>query len=128
MSEVAVDEIRAWLGTKSKNAPVVPTRHAAIAPQILLQGFDREETTVSAAKISHLDGFSSQVLEDVECVEAEDFANNLLRQYPAMVRGKGFVAEADGTLKTIQIVGRHVDISDAPKGAKPGMVIISQEK
>jgi len=42
----------------------------------------------------------------------------------SVLRAKGFVTATDGSLHTLQIVGKRADISPAPEGVVPGFVVI----
>ncbi len=116
-----------WAGQISENAKLLPATNARIPLNVALQNFDR---LLSAQSGHHhlLDGYITQSIEMTGQVDPQDFAQSLLDENPDLVRAKGFVYDLDGDMKTVQIVGNRIDVSPAPAGVKPGMVIICLTK
>lgn len=68
-------------------------------------------------------GLATRVDNPQGAVDAEAYARALADQ-PDVIRAKGHVGTSQG-LRTIQVVGRQWDVSDAPPTASVGVVIIS---
>lgn len=127
ISNTELNASKIWLDDKTNNAPIIEARYAAVPTHVLLQDFERSSSPENSTRIEHLDGFSTEILKPEPCASAEAYANELFNQYPDMVRGKGFIDETDGQRKTIQIVGKRFEVSNAPTGVEIGIVIISQQ-
>ena len=117
--------IREWLGDSAPGALVIESERSAVPPAVVLQHFDRAVADNRAAGAHRHAGFETRKLEIDDPVDADEFAGELLREYTGLVRAKGFVKDRDGTMKTIQIVGKRIEVSAAPAGVASGLVIIS---
>lgn len=123
-----LDGVADWLASKTGNAPIINTQFARAPIEILMQTFDHSSSRGPNDVKPHLAGMSTKVVTPEVCESAFGYAKELLAKFPKMVRGKGFVEEKNGQLKTIQIVGKRIDIQQAPAGANPGLIIISQDR
>lgn len=115
-----------WLTGKVDKTPIVQTRHAEVPLDLLFQPFEHSEVELMPNGSSHLTGLSTEVVVPDVSVSAADYAEKILDEYPNVLRAKGFVQERSGDFKTIQIVGKRIDIYEAPDGVNPGIVIIYQ--
>lgn len=118
-------ELRAWLPQFAPQARVIETQRSVLDPAVVLQNFVQVEHGEYDGPFQHVDGFETRRLEVAECVDAVEFAAELIRGNPGLVRAKGFVREAGGLMKTVQVVGRRSEVSAAPEGVAAGMVLIS---
>lgn len=121
-------ELRAWIPQFAPDARIIETQRSVLDPAVVLQNFMQVEHVGYDGPFQHVDGFETERLEidAVTGVEAAAFAVELIRNNPGLVRAKGFVQEANGSMKTVQIVGRRSEVSAAPSGVRAGMVLISQ--
>ena len=114
-----------WLDNKVSGALLLSSRHSTVETQLLLQAFHRTDDVIETENIQHNTNYHTKAIIPSEPVEPQAFIQRLLEDNPGLLRAKGFVATPEGDLKTIQIVGERADISEAPIGAKPGVVVIS---
>ena len=125
-------ELRAWLATQAAGAAVIVTQNSKVPPEIILQpglrvGLMQNETATvdhSPQSDHQTNHFTSNVVVPPEPVNPEEYAKGLIDENPTLVRAKGFVKSTTGALQTIQIVGKRFEISPAPFGVKPGIVLI----
>ena len=112
-----------WAEQIAESAKLIPATNAKIPLGVALQSFDR---VMSSQDGQHhlLDDYVTQTIDVSGQVDPECFAEELVSENPGLVRAKGFVRNMDGDMNTIQIVGKRIDISPAPKGVLPGMVTI----
>ena len=61
-----------------------------------------------------------------EPVGVTEFTQRLIADTPGLVRAKGFISDRGGALKTLQIVGKRFEVSDAPEGAEVGLITITR--
>ena len=116
---------RDWLKTQAKGAQIIETNNSAISPAIVLQDFDWNAEQVD--QITHHQAlFKTCSLPMQDPVDEKLFTESLLNDYPGLIRAKGFIRSMDGELKTLQMVGRRVEISAAPAGVVEGLVVIQQ--
>ena len=114
-----------WLATIATNAQIVETSNSVVAPAIVLQNFEWSGNGHSDAHQLH---FATSSLAMNEPVDPPVFIDALFSDYPSLVRAKGFINNLEGELKTLQIVGKRVEVSAAPEGAKAGLVVIYDAK
>ncbi len=117
--------LRAWLPQWAPAARVIATQRAVLDPAIVLQDFIQLEHVASGGPLQHVAGFETCQLAVTAVADAAEFARQLIQDNPGLVRAKGFVREAGGALKTVQIVGQRSEVSLAPAQARAGMVLIS---
>jgi len=115
---------RDWIGDVATGAQVIESERSAVAPAIVLQNFERGADENRDDNPHRHAGFESRKLVIDDPVNANDFAYELISDNPKLVRAKGFVRDRDGTMKTIQIVGKRTEITEAPAGVASGLVII----
>lgn len=116
-----------WLEMMAPGATVVPTHHANVPNDIVMQGFDRkipDAEPQNSPSHFHAPEFESRVIEFGPDQDAAEIAQQLASPALALVRAKGFVSTPQG-LKGIQVVGRRWSVFDAAEGAKPGVVVIA---
>ena len=117
-------ELRDWLMNQIPDTRIIESVHAKIPPDILLQNFGTIDREQGDGPFQHDLKFETRQLDMPLGVDLELFANDLVKKYPKLVRAKGFATDLVGQMKTIQIVGNRIDISDAPADALAGIVII----
>lgn len=124
-AELELAELRDWIPQFAPDARVIETQRSVLDPAIVLQNFMQTEHGQYDGPFQHIDGFETQRLAVAEYVDAAEFAAELIRDNPHLIRAKGFVRGADGLMKTVQIVGRRSEVSAAPNGVSAGIIIIS---
>ena len=124
-SKAELIKLREWVPQVATNAHMIETQRSVLDPAVLLQNFIQVERDEYNGPFQHVDGFVTQRLEIDECTDAATFAAQLIRDNPKLVRAKGFVREANGLMKTIQIVGKRCEILAAPEGVEAGVITIS---
>ena len=116
---------RSWLSEVTDGCRVIETSQAQVDPNILLLAFEDADREFSNVRPAHASQHETAFIDLSEPVDAREFADALIRDNPNLVRAKGFLPNKNGELATLQITGARIDISDAPAGAKPGVVTIS---
>lgn len=125
VSEQQLVATKDWLADVAKGAVVIETRYAQAPLSVVLQDFDRNPV-IDGAQVPHnTSAFETVKLTADEPVNPRQFAQSLIDNTPGIVRAKGFVRDHDGALKTVQIVGKRIDISAAPTEVSCGLVVIS---
>ena len=117
-----------WLDELTARTPVIETSRSAVPPAVILRDYDRSES--SNGNIAHHanNHFSTDLVLPKDAVDPVQFAEKLIQENYGLVRAKGFVKSIDGTMQTIQIVGKRVEITQAPNEAETGVVTISIER
>ena len=125
LAEDEQEQLIDWLENIASGTAILRTRFAAVDTELLLRPFDRSEDN-GRSKHDHRDeNYHTDIIIPSDPIEPETFVQNVLKNYPDLLRAKGFVLTPEGEMKTIQIVGKRADISSAPINAKPGVVVIS---
>ena len=114
-----------WLEEITGNSPIIETQDSEVHPTVLLRDFSRQDTTGSLSSPHQRDNFQSGFISAGLPVDPTEFAECLVKDHRGLVRAKGFVKSRDGSVCTIQIVGKRVEITPAPDGVKLGVVTIS---
>jgi G3E family GTPase len=129
LSEIEVIGIKQWVTHNYSQAPVVLTAFGKVDPTVLLEikGDCNAYHSSTDWDYSHdvSSVFSSFKLKMNRSVDADVLAEKLADIRCGLVRAKGFVLDHDGTLKTIQVVGRRWSVTDAPTGVETGLVCIA---
>ncbi len=118
-------DVSSWLAEKSPGAQIIKTERSVVHPTLMLQDFERQP--VSGLGMKHHDAgqFNTELVVPDGPVDACQMANDLIENTPGLVRAKGFVKSINGTMQTIQIVGKRAEITPAPEGAEVGVITIS---
>ena len=124
ISAAQKDMLREWLAERAGRAPIVETSNSKVMPEIIFQDFGQEFSASSADTFHHAAVYVTETLDMADRVDVAAFCQSLLEEYPDLVRAKGFAMDPDGVMKTIQITGHRVNISDAPVTARMGLVLI----
>lgn len=114
-----------WLKSCSNNASIIETKHSTAPIAVVLQDFERQSQRLDSGALHDVDQFQSYKLAMDETVDPRVFAEELISKNPGMVRAKGFVRDMKGELKTLQIVGKRIAITEAPGEVDCGIVVIS---
>ncbi|WP_171103229.1 GTP-binding protein [Ruegeria sp. HKCCD7255] len=115
---------RELVGRHAPSASVLESKVDGIARILLLDD-------VSVDRASDLDiaphkiPLVTKTLSMTETVDADAFAKTLASD-PNVVRAKGHMVQADGNRVTLQLVGGRYSITNAPKTAQSGIVVISK--
>ena len=113
-----------WLKTKAQNAQIIGTKNSIVSPAIVLQNFDWSISEKNIVSSHHQLNFETSTLLLSEAVDLSKLIEQIFTDYPTLVRAKGFIKNLEGDLKTLQVVGKRTEISNAPSGSKPGLVVI----
>jgi len=128
VSEDSRLETQAWLAGHAPNAQIIPTQNAQVPLNILLQEHGIFDPGNIRSTIRHVEGFKTHVIEPGDDKDAYRLGQEIINQNPKIIRAKGFMKDISGTMKTIQIVGKQVDVYDAPANVKPGIVLILNDQ
>ncbi|MFN3461428.1 MAG: CobW family GTP-binding protein [Oceanibaculum sp.] len=116
-------ETLTWLEGASPRARIVTTTKAAVSTGIAL-GLAAVRPPAPEHAHHHSAGYDTDSFPVTEPVQAEALARALADPALCLLRTKGFVPTADGTLHTIQTVARRWSVSPAPAGlAGPGRLV-----
>jgi len=126
ISQTQVAEVHAWLEAVAPKAKILTTRRAEVPLEVVLQANHRDYLPKNTDH-RQIDGFETKTIVPDVPVNPASFAEQLISQTPELIRAKGHVPDLDGKLKTIQIVGKRVEISTAPSGVTAGLVTIWQK-
>ncbi|MFT4096414.1 MAG: GTP-binding protein [Rhodoblastus sp.] len=113
VSDDARADLRRWLADTASRAKIVETTHGALAPDIAF-GAHAPSAFVADSPTSHGGAQpQSQSFEIEETVDVARLAALLADEETGLVRAKGFLRDADGAWKLLQIVGRRSDVAPA---------------
>lgn len=115
---------RDWLTHTAGQAVVVDTQFAKAPLSVVLQDFERESVHTENTAKHDTEQFKTYRLAVDQPVDPLEWGKNLIEQTPGIVRAKGFVCDLQGQLKTIQVVGKRIDIHAAPEQVSCGVVVI----
>ncbi len=121
----AADRIKDWLAAKAGQAAIIVAEQAKVEPELLLRDFHRGKPPRNNALDSHLVAHETSLVAANGPTNIKRFSSDLFKQFPNLVRAKGFIQDESGRLITLSIVGRRIDILEAPKNAEQGVVVIS---
>ena len=115
-----------WLNEIAYKTPVIETNRSVVPPVVLLRDFDRQTKKINTALAPHQpSNFRTSLSVPDMLVDPAEFAERLILENSGLIRAKGFVKALDGTMQTIQIVGKRIEIAKAPDGVETGVVTIS---
>lgn len=124
---ISTEELAAvgdWIRELIPGIRVIECERSNVPPAIVLQNFAGEAHASRHDGHHHHARFESHKLVIEAPVDADSFARTLILENPNLVRAKGFVQDRTGSMKTVQIVGRRVEITAAPVDVASGLVII----
>ena len=121
----ALGSVKKRLRQMADDAIMIETEFASAASEIILQPFDRSTKKTGKTPLSHASNYKTKVIVPKGPVDLDQYVETLFSDHPDMIRAKGFVTNAENRMKTIQVVGRRTEISDAPAHVEAGIVIIS---
>lgn len=129
VSKTEINALDGWLSEKAPGAKIIPAQRGNVAPQIILQPqFLKGKMPEAAVHHHHHDPFHTISLLVEHRVDADGLAQALAADELGLVRAKGFVRDAKGDMKTIQVVGRRFEITPAPSGVSCGLVAIGPKE
>ncbi len=116
-TDLVSQEIRAdlcaWLGETAPRAKIVQTVFGALASEIAFGNF-AHSAFVADAPAAHAGAQPKSLSFELNrAVDVPRLAAALSADALDLVRAKGFLRDADGAWKLLQIVGRRADITDA---------------
>jgi G3E family GTPase len=111
-----------WLSDKVSGARIVPVVHATLPPEVALESFVGRPRVAGAAHSHQSPAFASTSFIINEPIDVTALAQRLTEV--GLARAKGFAVSLDGSVKTIQVVGKRWEVSPAPSGVRPGIVCI----
>ncbi len=127
VSEDKRSKTRDWLKTQAKDAQIIETKNSVVSPAIVLQDFNWSADQEEEQTPHHQAHFRTCSLPMQKPVDIKLFIESLLKDYPTLIRAKGFIRNLEGNLKTLQMVGKRSEVSAAPTGAVEGLVVIQQQ-
>jgi G3E family GTPase len=133
-----LDALEAWLHDHAPSARVLCAERAKVAPEFLLGAMDsaanRVKDTESWAKSGGLRevavppakaAFESATWRPAGALDVSALAGALCDPALGVLRAKGRLRDADGTLKTLQVVGSRFEVSQAAEeGGSAALVCI----
>lgn len=126
VDEVHLAYLESWLVEKALYATAVRVTYASLPNSIVLQDYVRDTRKQHISFNSHTNIFESQVIKFSKEYDANIVAQKLADPEFNLIRSKGFVPTPSG-LQAIQTIGRRWSVTDAPAGAKPGVVVIAEK-
>ena len=117
-------ETRTWMKTVAPSASIIESENAAVLPDVILQDFNRSQTSATSGQHHQTGQFETIHLPMEDAIDLDKFASGLFETYPDLVRAKGFVRSPDNGVKTLQLVGKRYTITPAPENVGPGIVVI----
>ena len=126
VDEVHLAYLESWLAEKAPYATTVRVTYASLPNSIVLQDYVRDTRKQHISFNSHTNIFESQVIKFSKEYDANIVAQKLADPEFNLIRSKGFVPTPSG-LQAIQTIGRRWSVTDAPAGAKPGVVVIAEK-
>ncbi|MDJ0612951.1 MAG: GTP-binding protein [Rhizobiaceae bacterium] len=120
-------ELKYWLADNAQGAHIIATSNSRVPLEVVLQSQSEHYISSFDTKPKHLEGFETKTIFPDRPLDLIQFGNELIEKNPDLVRVKGFAKNLSGEIKTIQIVGKYLNISDAPTSVSPGIVLIFQK-
>jgi len=118
------DDVLQWLTDVAKNASVLEAEYSSVPSAVILSQFENANPDQSDFYIHDVAAFRTESIMPPQSTDPDAYAKELIGQRAGLVRAKGFVRSKDGSLKTLQIVGKRYEITSAPHGVEPGIVVI----
>lgn len=122
----ALAQVLSWLEAAAPEARFISVERAQVPLDVLLGA--RPDAVLADSGHGHIhtevDGFTTIKVIPDGAVDAGALASALVAPALGVVRAKGFVRDAEGTMRTLQIVGRRYEVTEAPAGVQPGLVAI----
>jgi len=122
-----LEKIMEWLRSEAPNAQSLVSSNANVPNEVILQRHQMRSPNQRINKPEHLAGFHSEVIVPNKLVDPYGYGLELIARNPTLIRAKGFVLNLSGEMMTIQIVGKRLDISDAPSDASAGIMLILKD-
>ncbi len=124
-SDAARAETLRWLATQAPTARVVPAERGVV-PAALLLGL----TTAAPSAMLRTPGaiaadalYDSLALTVERAVDVEAVLQALVAAGSGVLRAKGFLREATGGLRSVNVVGRRYEVTEAPPHAPAGAFV-----
>jgi len=118
-----------WLKEQAPQAEIIRSTFGRLPLDIII-GHSRSIVGIPlqpANNMHHSDAYATLHFPMQNSIDITQLAEALSHQSLGIIRAKGFIYGEDGTLTTLQMVGRRWQTNEAPKGAKPGLVIIGHK-
>jgi len=106
-------DLRAWLAETAPRAKIVETAFGALPPEIAFGAFSHGAFRADAPAAHGGAQPQSQSFEIAQAIDVERLAAGLADDDLGLIRAKGFLRDADGAWKLVQIVGRRAAITPA---------------
>lgn len=122
--------LKDWLATLAPRAGLLECEHGKVGAELLL-GLRRDAARATGV----LSGGSMRAPEDAAAryasasfeldgaLDAQALATRLAAPALGLLRAKGIVRDADGSLVVLQVVGARAALEAAPEGATPGPLV-----
>lgn len=122
----SLTDLKDWLRCKAPDAAVLQVHYSNVPTEVVLQHYARSEVVGTQVFHPHADAFESTIVTFHKEVDAASVAEMLACPDLQLIRAKGFVPTSEG-MRAIHVVGRRWTVSDAPRGATSGVVVIAQK-
>jgi len=126
VSAEALAQVLTWLEAVAPEAKTITVERAEVPLGVLLGARPDEALAEGGHGHTHteVEGFTTIKMIPDGTVDADALATALVAPALGVVRAKGFVRDADDNMRTVQIVGRRYEVTEAPAGVQPGLVAI----
>ena len=126
LSQEEVTQMQKWVAKQSPKSAITPCVNGQVPLEVVLQDFDTDISSYKKDGHASLKGFSTMFVQPDPVEDALQFGKELIASNAGLVRAKGFVKETTGEFKTVQVVGKRLDVSPAPSGVEIGVVLIKR--
>lgn len=121
----ALAETRDWISARVGQARLIETTQSALPVEVVVGGRLGYEVPTGFRLDRHvLAPYVTQAIAMSQPMDVEALAAGLGDPALGLLRAKGFAEGRGGNTYAIQVVGRRVDVSAAPTGKVPGLVVI----
>ena len=122
------DAVEVWLGEAAPAARIVRAERAAVPIDVVLGTRPGKAVVRADSRFrDHTAGYVAAELDPPAGADPEALARLLADPAHCLLRAKGFVRRADGAMAAIQVVGNRWTVSEAPAGARLGLVCIGMK-
>ena len=117
-----------WLSQNYPTTQLIETCRTIVPPEIVLDlSNDSGQSEFFESNASHASVFASTSVQLENAMDIELLAEALASQALGLIRVKGFMKSGDGTIKSLQTVGRRWEIKPVQKQVPCHMVLIGMK-
>ncbi len=131
--DLATEETHAavidWLSWNYPTTQLIETCRATVPPEIVLGlGNDSGQRELLESNASHASAFASASVQLKNAMDVERLAETLASKALGLIRVKGFMKSKDGTIRSLQTVGRRWEVNPVQKQVPCHMILIGMKK